>query len=326
VTPPRTASACAKAILFGEHAVVYGVPALAIPITSRRLVVELALGELRPDAQPAVATPDVRIEGGAALGAREAGVVRAMVARALEQTPRGRGPRVGVRLDSTIPLSAGLGSSAALAVALVRALAPDLPARGVAQRANALEELAHGTPSGIDAHCIAFGQALSFTRGQPFRFLRARGPLRLAVAVLPREGTTASLVAGVRALREAGDPRFERFLAAARAQVERALAWFVDADAPGEDALAPLPPEAELGALMDEAHASLEEVGVSSSAQGSLCAALRSAGALGAKLSGAGGGGATLALLPAEPDPDRERAVLAAAHAAGATDAFVTSL
>ncbi|GIW71768.1 MAG: mevalonate kinase [Planctomycetota bacterium] len=308
--------ACGKAILFGEHAVVHRVPAIAVPLVAVRLRVAL---------EPAPQAPrpfTLLAEQGPPLDPAAESLVRRMVARALELAGRSEEP-LRVRLRSTIPLGAGLGSSAALAVALVRAIAPGADAFVLARRANVLEEIAHGTPSGIDATCIAYERTVLFERGQRPRFLRPRVPLRLAVAVLPRRGTTASLVAGVRALQQAGDPRFTEFLATSRQLVESARQWFVEA---GHAASGEPPPAGALGRLMDQAHAALAALGLSSPEQDGCCAVMRAAGALGAKLSGAGGGGATLALLPPDAGPALEERVLGAARGLGALDAFVTTI
>src|SRR5262245_39082732 len=116
------ASATAKAILLGEHAVVHGVPALAVPVTSRTTAVDLVETD---------ATREIEVDDARGVDTRMA----AQLARiALDQTPTpARGARLEIR--STIPLGAGLGSSAALAVALIRAcggggaLAPEEVAR-----------------------------------------------------------------------------------------------------------------------------------------------------------------------------------------------------
>src|SRR5688500_16607195 len=138
------ASAPAKLILLGEHAVVHGVPAIAVPISARTTEVEFTESD---------SLRDVSVEDARNVETR---LAEQMARLALDQTPTpAKGARV--KISSTIPLGSGLGSSAALAVALVRAvggggqLSPD----EVARRALELEKLAHGTPSGIDSTTIA---------------------------------------------------------------------------------------------------------------------------------------------------------------------------
>lgn len=294
--------AAAKAILFGEHAVVHGVAAIAVPVPARRTDVE---------AIPLESSREIEIE--LAAGATDAGAVdlriaRDMVRLALDQgpAPAPRGARVRVR--STIPLGSGLGSSAAFAVALVRALGgAALPIEEVARRAIDLEKLAHGTTSGIDPTVIAFDRPIIFRRGEAPAPLAVGAPLRFVAAVLPREGTTASLVGGVRRLAEAEPERFRRLMAAisetaaiGRGYLERGAVEMA-------------------GIALSTNHMWLRELGVSTRALDDACEAACRAGALGAKLSGAGGGGAAIALLPPEGDA---RPVLEAFRAAGARDVF----
>jgi len=306
--------------------VVYGVPAIAVPVTARRVCVTL---HPRRDERSGRPGAPIEIDAPAGPAGSASDVLRAMVqdARA-EGAPRWREQPVRVEVRADLPIGAGLGSSAALAVALVRAFAPGpLEPAEVAERANRLERHAHGTPSGIDAATAAYERPVCFTKGAPLRFLSLRWPLRLAVAVLERRGDTASLVAGVRALRERGDPRFDAFLQTQREVTAQALALLEGDGSPGSTNEAEAArAAAALGALLDRAHKSLASVGVSRPAQDALCEALRRAGALGAKLSGAGGGGATIALLAPTASPAREAAILAAARAAGAHAAFITEI
>ena len=294
------ARATAKAILIGEHAAVHGVPAIAFPVPERVTEVEVEL-----DAQGPLAVEDDR--------GLETATARAMARRAMELEGLGaRGARLKVR--STIPPASGLGSSAALAVALVRALGDRrLSEAELAAKANDLEKLAHGTPSGVDAAAIAFGRTIRFRAGEPPEPVPLGAPVRIAVGVLPRFGTTASLVAKVRRLGDGEPARFARLMEGIREEVEAALI------ALRRGALQ------ALGAGMRRAHDRLRELGVSTEACDRACAAALASGAIGAKLSGAGGGGAVLALLP-PGSPERERAVLDALRAAGAGDCFVTEL
>ncbi len=315
------ASAPAKAILLGEHAVVHGVPAIAVPIPERRTEVDL----VETDASREIAIEDAR--------AVDPALAAEMVRLALDSAPTpARGARV--RIASTIPVGSGLGSSAALAVALVRACrggGAGLEPAEAARRANELEKLAHGTPSGIDAAAIAYERPILFRRGAPPEPLRLAAPLRLAVAVLPRTGTTASLVASVRRLRDEKPAVFEQALAAIRAAVEAAIRATTPAVAALENAAknSPVSPTSlpnatqTIATAISQNREALKTLGVSTPATEAACDAALAAGALAAKLSGAGGGGAILALLGPRTDPDR---VLAALRAAGATEAFTTEI
>lgn len=297
------ARACAKAILLGEHAVVHGVPAISVPLPERATEVDI-----RPGGAPGAV--EVLDERGI-----ETALAERMVRAALEGEGRAMGAQgLRVKIRSTIPLGGGLGSSAALSVAIVRALPGEAtysPGQ-VAVRANELEKLAHGTPSGIDAATIAIERPILFRKGQDPEPLRLLAPLRLAIGVLPREGTTASLVAGVRALRDKDPVAFERILSRVKEAVKSAITCFIE----GEHA-------ERLAIAIAQNQSALRDMGVATQAISRACQAAVRAGALAAKMSGAGGGGAVIALLSPESPAE---AVLEALRGAGATDAFTTEI
>jgi mevalonate kinase len=321
--------ACAKLILVGEHAVVYGVPAIAVPVREMRTHVEMSAAAEPANGGPSPGHATIFI---ADERASDTDLAERMARRALDlagpgaaaATGGGRhGTRIAIR--SEIPLGSGLGSSAALAVALVRAAAAAAAATGaaggavasslaleeVAARALELDKLAHGTPSGIDTTTIAHERAIRFLRGKPPEPLALARPLPLAVGILPRpEGTTtATLVAGVRRLATEEPDHFRHVLLSIGSIAVSAR----DALEAGD--------LRSLGRRVNENQRALQELGVSTETADRLCARVRHAGALGAKLSGAGGGGALLAVLPNE---DAAPAVVTCLIESGCEDAFLT--
>lgn len=254
-----------KLILCGEHAVVHGHPAIAVALP-RGTTVELEAID-GPSAMAApVLTDDPRLWP------------------ALSAVLPAQGVRV--RVTSDLPLGAGLGSSAALAVATVRALAMregrEASFEEVFDRAFALERVFHGTPSGIDHATSAAGGAVLYRRGQSIRRLRLACPLHLVLAHSGTKGDTAAMVAAVRARA----PRAElEAIGALVGEVER---WIEAGAGTKLD---------ELGRLFRENHALLRAIGVSTPALDELCARMLAAGAHGAKLAGSGGGGVAFALV-----------------------------
>jgi hydroxymethylglutaryl-CoA reductase len=270
---PR-ASASGKVILLGEHAVVYGRGAIAAAITPRIVVTLIpSIGPARfetdddPRLAPALARA-LQLIGGAADG-------------------------FAVRVESDVPRAAGLGSSAALSVALIRALAARIARPIATARLSALafeiETIFHGTPSGIDNCVVAYGGLIAFRhRGDTpeVRLLRAARPLPLVVALgrAPRE--TRRAVAALRTRWQAAPRSYESLF--------DEIDWLVtDAEhALGRGDFA------ELGTLMNTNHGLLHSLDVSTNEIEQMVALARAHGALGAKLTGGGGGGAVICLCP----------------------------
>ena len=286
-----TYRACGKAILIGEHFVVHGTPAVALPVQAIGTRVDV-------HSEPTDAPP--RLVTAHAEGQR-------LLERALELLGRdGGGLRVEVA--STIPVGYGLGSSAAVSVALIGALS-DLEGEELNAAAHELERLIHGNPSGIDDTVITWGRPLLFRRGWPHTPLAAPArPLRFVRASSGRPGSTRDAVAGVADFGRRNPGRFDAILSEAHGAVDRALRALGAADV------------AALGAEMDHAHALLSEVGVSTPRLDELVSVARAAGAAGAKLTGGGLGGFMIAVGEAP------EALAAALAEAGAAPVLVTEV
>jgi len=268
-----------KVILLGEHAVVYGAPALA--------------GALQRGVR-AVGIPstDTRLQLPKGLKAR----MRAQLNEAFEAAAEATGrPAIKVALESDLPISMGLGSSAALSVAvsrlLLRAAGRRDDARSVSGVALQMEQRFHGTPSGVDHACSVAGGLISYRRrpgaasGRAQR-LAVHSPLHLAVLLVGERSPTRTTVASLRERKARWPERYERlFREIGRTAVDghRALA---------EDDLA------GLGDAMNVNHGLLVALGLSSASLDAAVHGLRAQGALGAKLTGAGGdGGAVIGLF-----------------------------
>ena len=282
-----------KAILFGDHFAVHGAPALAVPIRGRYVEVTLDRARTGYDGPP---------EAAAWVAAAFAELGRDPAAAYGYGIDVARPPHV--TLTTTLPVAAGLGSSAALAVALLRALGERDVLR-LRAAAHALERIAHGTPSGIDDATVAFERPVWLEAGQAplaLDMLDEIGP-PLWVGVVPRTQSTRASVAQVAAWRRA-HPEFEALLARAHvAAVE------------GRDALARRAWDM-LGVQMNEMGALLEALGAVLPVQAAMIDAARGLGAWGAKVAGAGFGGAVIALAPADAQLEQVWRAL------GATDAF----
>jgi mevalonate kinase len=243
-----------KVLLLGEHAVVYGHPALAAAIPRYVSV----------DVQPA---KESRLElPGVETRPEILAAVEAMAREAMFHGP------FHARVQSEIPLGAGLGSSAALGVALARAFKPGCAPEDAARLAMHLERVLHGAASGVDPAACAHGGLIFFQRGA---VERVEGRVSLCIVLTGVARGTRGHVLSL-AERRKSDPRIDPLLARLGDLARQRLA--------------------NLGPAMDEAHALLRELGVSCPELEDAVSSLRRAGALGAKLTGAGGGGAAIGL------------------------------
>ncbi|MCS6881203.1 MAG: mevalonate kinase [Oscillochloridaceae bacterium] len=294
-----SASAPGKLILCGEHAVVYGRPAIAAPLGDLRAYARLEAGE--PGSGLCFSAPDLG-ETWTAAGQPEHPLSE--LALATLARLRQNEPDLTIELRSDIPIASGMGSGAAIGTALVRALATHagatLAPEEVAALVYASERRFHGTPSGIDNTVVAHERAIWFVRREPaplIETLTIARPLLLVVGDTGVRSATRLPVGAVRERWRADPPRYEALFDRVAELVTQARAALATGDAP------------LLGALLNANQALLEQIGVSSPELERLVAAARAAGALGAKLSGAGWGGVMLALVTPENRPAVENAL-----------------
>jgi mevalonate kinase len=288
------ASAPAKIILFGEHFVVYGEPAIVIAI-DRRAFVKI---ENRDDGRLRFRSTTLnyaghfekdvfKIEQG---DAREAKIKFEPVKHALESILEKRGEQVGldIEINSSIPVGAGLGSSAAVVAASTAAastlLNMNLSKEDIFRITLEAERIVHGNSSGIDPAVSTFGGALLFQVDTGFKPLDVRVDVPLVVSDTGVERSTRVQVEKFRVALEKYPRIVENMMRAGREVVLRAVDAFKENDL------------VTLGNLMNINHALLCGVGVSDESLDWLANAARRAGALGAKLTGAGGGGCVIAL------------------------------
>lgn len=263
------ASAAAKVILLGEHAVVYGRHAVALPI------LEAVSARVSRD-KPQPSFPEVFADG------------IALIARELDVDMAG----IDIQIRSRVPRGMGLGSSAAIAVAIIRGMNSEFDLGLADERVNAIafecEKLAHGTPSGLDNTVATYAKAMLFRRTDELEIspisLSEQAPLLIAFS--NSTGKTIEQLAGVRARREKNkthyDAIFDEIDALSRAGAEAlAAADYV-----------------QLGLLMNICHGLLNAIEVSTPELEGMISIARASGAAGAKLTGAGGGGAVVAVCP----------------------------
>jgi mevalonate kinase len=191
-----------------------------------------------------------------------------------------------IEVDADLPPGAGLGCSAAMGVAITRALDPHASGETLQARAMAWERVFHGNPSGVDAAVAARGGCIFFRKGEPLEPVRVGGTLHLCIGSTGMASSTKSMVDAVARLRACRPEVVETSFEAVRSLVHNARIAIGAGD------------RFALGRLMDLNQTLLSALFVSTPDIERMCAVARGAGAIGAKLTGAGGGGSVVALVP----------------------------
>ncbi|MEI7988065.1 MAG: mevalonate kinase [Chloroflexota bacterium] len=280
-----------KIILVGEHAVVYGRPAIAVPVMQ---VQARAAITANPRAKPGT----IRIQS-ANIGLEtildelsEEHPIRKTITSVADALHVDHIPACTIRLISTIPVASGLGSGAAIAVALIRSLSAFLGHPFSDDQVNALafeiEKIHHLTPSGLDNTVITYAKPVYFIKDQPLETFQVGKPFLIAIGDTRISSPTALAVAEVHRSWKADKAFYERVFDSIGGIVIKAR----QAIESGDIEL--------LGLLMNENHEWLRRINVSSPDLDHLVSVARMAGALGAKLSGGGRGGNMIALVTPE--------------------------
>jgi mevalonate kinase len=206
-------------------------------------------------------------------------------------------PRVHLSVASTLAEGAGLGSSAATMLAIASATSAlegwGLDQRSLIEAANTGEKLIHGNPSGIDATASALGGVILFKRGEEPRRVELRTPVTLMVAFSGRRRNTGRLIRRVAGTKETYPSLFSSLCEGATMISGLCAEELMKGDT------------AALGSLMTYNHAVLARAGASNKMLDKLVDACLSSGCLGAKLTGAGGGGSVLAVPPSGAEEAR---------------------
>lgn len=296
---PTVATAPGKIILVGEHAVVYGRPAIAAPVWGVKAIATLY--DQPPGSGCTLLASDINLR----LRLNEASDDQplALVTRlALRQVGIEQEPDWRIELRSELPIAGGLGSGAALSAALVQAIFAHtqhpIKAEEVSKIVYESERFYHGTPSGIDNTVIAYGAPLWFVKGEAPQIFSSTQSLHLLIADSGIPSPTKETVGDVRREWNLDRLRYE--------------AWFdeIAEIAHGARRCIESGNAEELGKIFARNHALLQQIGVSSPTLDRLVDVACQAGALGAKLSGGGRGGNVIALIEPSKREDVTRALL----------------
>jgi len=309
--PAIFSKAPAKTILFGEHAVVYGQPAIAIPITDLYSKVSVISNAVGSSNEVRIIAPEIKLNKLISDLPRNDYFV-STIQMVMDYLRIDHYPACEVRISSTIPIASGLGSSAALAVSLLRALFYFLGTSPedhvISDLAFQLEKISHGDPSGIDNSVIAYEKPIYYVREKPVELLKVGRAFTIIIGNSGIIGSTKVAVAGVRERYQSNPTKFEYLFQRIGAISNEAR---VNIESGNIDII---------GEKMIENHKLLQELGVSCPELDKLVAAGINAGAIGAKLCGGGLGGNIIALVPENAATQIADALLSA----GAVKTYVT--
>jgi mevalonate kinase len=308
-----TANAPGKIILFGEHAVVYGQPALAIPVSEVQASTTVTEIDTPESSRILLLAPDIQFQGWLHELNPDHPLVKACQLT-LEALEVGDSPSIKIEINSTIPIASGMGSSAAISISIIRALCQhletQLPPQVQSQIAFEVEKLHHGTPSGVDNTVIAFEQPVFFKHGEDPKPFEVGAPLTLLIADSGSRSLTSDAVGRVRDgwMKDTSsyEAIFDQIGAITRLARQAIKAGQLHV----------------LGSLMNHNQELLRALQVSSPELEHLIQAALENTAIGAKLSGAGLGGNMIALVSHE----NAKATVDALYQAGATNIILTVL
>lgn len=274
-------TAIGKIILMGEHAVVYGEPAIAMPFPGVKVKATIYKGN-------GSVLLDCLYYKGVLSNAPETLLGLTKVIKNITESLGEELKDFSINIESTIPPERGMGSSAAVAIATIRAqydfFNRPLTYDEVLKWTDVSEKIVHGNPSGIDAAIISGEKTLYYIKGKPFIPFEFKLDAYLIVGDTGKKGQTKAAVEGVRQFIESNPEK-------GRALVRELGALTMSAKSSIEDNDAK-----KLGEAMTRAHNILDKLGVSDDNLNHLVSEALKSGALGAKLTGGGRGGCMIAL------------------------------
>lgn len=309
--PALNSSACGKFILCGEHAVVHGQPAIALPLSSRRIDLRVEPSILGPSGKIMLSFPalglDAEIDD-----LPENHPISHAVLETLKVLGITQKPSCKLHFNANLPIGSGLGSSAAMAVATIRGLSAflghPLDEQTVNQLAYECEKQVHANPSGIDNTVITYEKALFFQRGKEPEFIQTAKDLYFILADTGIQKSTRENVAQLAQFREENPDFVDPRLGEIGDLAQTARKALLD----GDNIL--------LARYINRNQELLRDLQLSCPELDKLISLAMDSGALAAKLTGGGKGGHMLALVEA----DKSNIVLERMTQKGALNAFIT--
>lgn len=309
--PAIFASAPAKAILVGEHAVVYGQPAIAIPLLDTKTKVTIQALPLHPEGTILIKSDSINLDGSIE-DLEVSHPLRTTINCVLEELQLKRSPSCRITISSEIPLKAGLGSSASISVVLIKAfsnfLGKNFNLNEISNLVFEIEKMYHNKPSGIDNTVITFEKPVYFQKGKEISFLNPGKTMTFLIADTGKKRNTSKAVSFLHQKWIQDHKYIESRIAEIGKIVREAKLFFEDGNLNG------------VGLLMNKNQEILTELELSSPELENLIHTANKEGALGAKLTGGGLGGNIIALV----DSGKENNISTALIDAGACQVYST--
>jgi len=289
------ATAPAKVILTGEHFVVIGKPAIAMAVN---LYSKVKISK-RNDSTIRIASSSLKASGtfhsgvyvpetGTADAGKALQPINSIASHLIEKAEL-KNQGLDIEIDSSIPLAAGLGSSASVSVSTIASLSKLLELKSSREEIRELafipEGIVHGKPSGIDQTTATYGGVVKFQRDKGFEYVNAKRDIPIVIGNTGIARSTGEQVMKVRIMSQEHPQEFNVIATQAGEISVQAKEAIEKGDL------------LHLGKLMNENHDLLRRVGVSNTKLETLISSAKASGALGAKLTGAGGGGCMIALV-----------------------------
>ena len=302
-----------KAILFGEHAVVYGQPAIAVPVNQLKATTYILANPNGKPGEVSIEAPDIGMTEMLS-DLDEGHPFKTAINETQKVLKIKHIPACKIRIVSSIPIASGLGSGAAIAISLIRAIAKflgqDLMDSDVNAIAFEVDKYFHGNPSGIDNTVITYEQPIYFIKENPFEIIKPFCPFNLVIADTGIKSSTREMVNGVRQRWSSDSRKYEGLFTEIGSFTTEAKISIENGD------------YQNLGSLMSQNQEILRKIEVSHPVLDNLIDISVKSGALGAKLSGAGGGGNIIALA----DEDHIEEIISNLKNAGALMVISTQI
>lgn len=281
-----------KIILSGEHSVVYGKPAIAIPVFGSKSYVKIFANHEKTGfiiKAPQLEQVFYLNEKKSTYNPLELTVINFMIQNNLELKQD-----LILEIFSEIPIASGMGSGASISSAIIKALASFfkiyLSKDDLYKQVFEIEKIYHGNPSGVDPTVIIYEKPLYFIKGKTTEFITKKLETDYYLAIIDSKmrSSTVEVVNLVKEKKETEPKKYEQLFNEMEAITEKIKVAFCTSAIKN------------LGLLMDENQIKLKEIGVSNSTLDNILVLAKEFGSLGSKISGAGMGGVLIALIEKE--------------------------